>query len=212
MKRILLPIAIFLSTGFAFAQRVMTEGTIQYDVVATSQKAQEATNTFNGATLTVYIKGNNVLQELKSNLLNQAIIYNGKSDTAIILKQAGEQKFIVNMNAADWQQYNRRFESLNYTMSDSSKTVAGYLCKQATATLTDGTEITVYYATTLVPFVKGYDYQFKSLPGLALEYTVKNAAMQVKYTASKVLFNPVPAFKFDVPKSGYRILDYKSSQ
>lgn len=212
MKRIFILFVIFYGISGLRAQRVMTEGTIQYNVSATAENVQNATDIYNGSTLTVYFKGSNALEELKSAVLNQSTLYNSKGDTAVILKQAGEQKFIINLNTADWQQYNRRYEGINYTLSDSSKTIAGYLCKKATATLSDGTEVTVFYSTTLVPLVKGYNFLFKNLAGLAMEYSIKNNALQVTYTANKVLFNPVPAFKFDVPRSGYRILDYKSSQ
>lgn len=173
---------------------------------------QEAAGVFNGATLTIYLKANQAMQELRSNLLNQTIIYDSKADSAIILKQAGEQKFIINLNSADWKDYNRRFTNIKFAEADSTKNITGFMCKKAVAKLEDGTQITAWYATGLTPVIKSYDYQFKSLPGIVLEYEVQNGQMKVSYIASRVLFNPVPAFKFEVPKTGYRILDYKSSQ
>ena len=211
MKKILLVIfslCLFVSIQ---AQRVMTEGTIMYGLTVNGSDAQEAAAIFNGATLTVYIKGNQALQELKSPALNQSTIYDGRNASAIILKQAGEQKFIINLDSSNWQHYNRRYEGITFRYTEETKTIAGFPCKKAIAKLSDGTELSVYYATSLTPFVTGYDYQFKNLPGLALEYEAQNGQMKVTYTANKVLFNPVPAFKFDVPKTGYRILDYKSS-
>jgi GLPGLI family protein len=127
------------------------------------------------------------------------------------LKQAGDQKFIINLDSNNWKHYNRRYDGISFSYSEETKTIAGFPCKKAIAKLSDGTELIVYYALTLNAYVKGYEYQFKTLPGLALEYEVQNGQMKVTYTAKEVISNQVPAFKFDVPKTGYRILDYKSS-
>ncbi len=212
MKKIGLLILLSVAFVAGYSQRVMTEGTILYSVSVTGNNAQEAAGVFNGATLTIYLKANMALQELRSNLLNQTIIYDGKADSAVILKQAGEQKFIINLNPADWKDYNRRYNNIKFTETDSTQNITGFICKKAVAKLDDGTQLTAWYATGLSPVIRSYDYQFKTLPGIVLEYEVQNGPMKVTYTASKVLFNPVPAFKFEVPKTGYRILDYKSSK
>lgn len=211
MKKIFITLTSILLTWGLYAQRVITEGTVIYSLSVNGSAVQEAANVFNGATLTVYFKGNQALQELKSSVLNQSTVYDANSASAVILKQAGDQKFIINLDSNNWQHYNRRYEGITFKYTEETKTIAGIPCKKAIAKLSDGTELVVYYALTLSAFVKGYEYQFKTLPGLALEYEVQNGQMKVTYTAKEVLFNPVPAFKFDVPKTGYRILDYKSS-
>lgn len=212
MKKSIFFFLILISAISLHAQRVITEGTVTYTLsVLTTSKQPEIADIFDGATLNVYMKGTQVLSELKSPLLSQTIIYDGKNLNAVILKESGEQKFIINLTADNWAHYNRKYDGVIYTYSDETKNVAGYLCKKAIGKLKDGTEFTVYYATTLAPYVKGYDYQFKTLPGIALEYEVQNDNMKVKYTASKVALSPIPAFKFDIPQKGYRILDYKSN-
>ena len=211
MRKIFILCTFLFAVGIGYAQRVMTEGTISYILSVDGSAGQEATNVFNGATLTLYVKGTQALQELKSSVLNQSTVYDGRNASAVILKQAGDQKFIINLDSTNWQHYNRRYEGISFTYSDESKTIAGFPCKKAVARLKDGTELVVYYATGLSTFVKGYDYQFKNLPGIALQYEVQNGQVKVTYTADKLFFNPVPAFKFDIPKTGYRILDYKSS-
>lgn len=212
MKKITTVLFIFISAYSFSQQRVISEATISYNIsVNTNNKEPELADIFDGATLTVYIKGDCALSEMKSVLRNQSIIFNGKADTAVILRESGDQKFIINLNANDWKHYNRKYDGVVYTYGTETKTVADYTCKKATGKLKDGTEFTVYYAPTLMPLVKGYDYQFKDLPGLALEYEVQNGNLKVKYSASKINFAPVPQFKFVVPKSGYRILDYQKN-
>ncbi len=208
-------ISVFL-LSFLFisvqSQRVMAEGTILYNLsVITTSKQPEMADIFDGATLAVFFKTNQALSELKSVLLNQTIIYDGKNASAIILKESGDQKFIINLTPENWIHYNRKYDGVTFKFTNDTQTVAGFPCKHAVGTLKDGTEFSVYYASNLNPSIKGYEYQFKGLPGVALEYEVQNGTMKVKYSATKVTFSPVPAFKFEVPKSGYRILDYKSN-
>jgi len=54
--------------------------------------------------------------------------------------------------------------------------------------------------------------QFKNLEGLPLEYELSQGKLRIKYTVSKINMNPVPASKFDIPKSGYRELTYEESR
>ena len=105
----------------------------------------------------------------------------------------------------------KKYEGITFTPTNETKTIAGYTCKKAIAKLKDGTSFTVYYTTDLTTENKEYDYQFKTLPGLALEYESTVGNLHVRYTASKINFDPVPAQKFAVPQSGYREMTYEES-
>jgi hypothetical protein len=41
---------------------------------------------------------------------------------------------------------------------------------------------------------------------------MSNATMQIRYSLSSINLNPVPASKFDIPKSGYREMSYEESK
>lgn len=212
MKKNIFLVLTFFTVLSVRAQQVITEGTVMYSLsVLTTSKEPEIADVFDGATLNVYMRGTQVLSEFKSALLSQTIIYNGKNSDAVILKESGEQKFIINLTSDNWIHYNRKYDGVLYTFTEETKTVAGYPCKKAIGKLKDGTEFTVYYAINIAPYIKGYDYQFKTLPGMALEYEVQNGSVKVRYTATKIILSPIPAFKFDIPQKGYRILDYKSN-
>ena len=66
--------------------------------------------------------------------------------------------------------------------------------------------------TELVPENNNFQYETRSLPGLALEYEISTKDRKVTYTVSKISFSPVPASKFELPKSGYRIMTYAESK
>ena len=76
----------------------------------------------------------------------------------------------------------------------------------------DGNVFTVFFTKELVTENKDYDYQFKNLPGLPLEYESSMGNLKVKYTASKIAFDPIPVQKFTIPQSGYRQLTYAESK
>ncbi len=193
-----------------FAQKVFSEGTILYNVSVISGKAEPGVaDAFDGATLTVYMKGSEVRSDFKSILMTQSIIYSAKDSSAVKLNESGQQKYITYLNSSQWVQYNRKYDGIRFNYQSDSKTVAGYNCKKAVGTLKDGGQIVVYYTPDLVALAPGYEYEFKNLPGMPLEYEVTSGKIVVKYSASSIQFSAVNASRFDLPTSGYKILDYK---
>jgi hypothetical protein len=63
----------------------------------------------------------------------------------------------------------------------------------------------------LIPVNKDFQYLNRNLPGLAMQYEANLGKLKVTYTVSNINFNLVPAAKFDLPKSGYRIMSYEES-
>ncbi|MEK7198521.1 MAG: hypothetical protein AAB212_01175, partial [Bacteroidota bacterium] len=62
--------------------------------------------------------------------------------------------------------------------------------------------------TGIIPSVREFEYEFKDIPGFVLEFESQEAqSKKIRYTATKINLAPVQASKFDVPKSGYRLLD-----
>jgi GLPGLI family protein len=100
---------------------------------------------------------------------------------------------------------------MTFTKTGETKNISGYNCMQATAKLADGNTFTVYYTTELVLENKNYDAQFKDLPGVPLEYESVMGNLRVKYSASKISFDPVPVQRFEIPTSGYREMTYDES-
>jgi GLPGLI family protein len=215
MFRILLIItAIISSASFVNAQKKFTEGTISYDVVINtgSDKPQSA-DLLDGAISTIYIKGNKIHTEMVSSLGTQSTIIDVPKRAITVLKSYGEQKYMINMTADDWKAENKKYENVTFTFDPSaSKTILGYECKKALGKLADGTTFTAWYSPDIVIENKEFIYPERSLPGLAMEYETTMGNLKVTYTVSKLSFSPVPASKFDVPKSGFRVLSYQESK
>ena len=158
-----------------------------------------------------FLKGNLSRAEVDNSMYTSVTIYDSKAGTGVILKEVNGQKLLIRLNEENWNQKNRRFLNLNFVKTKETKTIAGYFCTQAKATMPDGFEITVFYTPELVPENKAYDPPFRNLEGLPLEYEMTKGHLRIKYTLASVNLNPVPASKFDIPSSGYREMTYEES-
>lgn len=198
----------------ASAQKKFSEGTISYDVVINtgSDKPKNA-DFLDGTTVVNYIKGDKSRTEMVSPLGTLTTIYDGSKNSIVILKDIGEQKYMITLTPADWKDANKKYDGISFTYEDGEKMILGYKCKKAIARLQDGTTYTVWYTQDLIPENKNFQYETKTLPGLAMEYeTVNSKGEKTTYTVSKINFNPVPVSKFDLPKSGYRVMTYAESK
>ncbi len=214
-KTVLLLVMVFMlviSLPLA-AQKKVSELTIVYEAsINTGSTEPKMADAFDGATTTVYIKGPMSRSEMASALASFTTIHDARTNTSVLLQEVSGKKVLIRMDAGNWKDKNKRYEGITFTDTKETKVIAGYNCTKAIATLKDGTTFFVYYTTDIIPDNMSYDYQFKDLKGLPLEYEVVLRKMKVKYTASKINTDPVPASRFDVPKTGYREMSYDESR
>ncbi len=193
--------------------RKLTEATISYDIVInTSNTKPQAADLLDGATSVTYLKGNSSRSEMVSSLGTQATIIDGKTGNVAILKEYGEQRYMIKMTPDNWKQSNKKYEGVTFTYYSETKKIAGYDCQKAIGKLADSTTFTVYFTKDLVPVNKDFQYLNKNLPGLAIQYEATMGKMMVTYTVSNINFNPVPQAKLDIPKAGYRVMTYEESK
>ncbi len=210
---ILTAITTLTASTQLMAQRKLTEATITYDIVInTSNEKPQAADLLDGATSVIYLKGNSSRSEMISSLGSQATIIEGKTGNVVILKEYGEQRYMIRMTPDNWKQSNKKYEGVKFTYLNEYKTIVGYNCQKAIGKLTDSTSFTVYFTRDLVPVNKDFQYLNKNLPGLAIQYEATMGKMIVTYTVSNINFNPVPQAKLDMPKSGYRVMTYEESK
>lgn len=197
----------------AQAQRKVSEMTLIYDaVVSTGSADPKLADAFDGATTTIYISGHLSRLEMVSALFTSTTIQDSKTGSAVVLREVSGQKLLIRLSPDDWKDKNKRYEGISFTNTNETKVIANYTCTKAIAKAADGSTFTVYYTKDIMPENKEYDYQFRSLHGLPLEYELVRGNLKIKYTVSQINLNPVPASKFDIPKSGYRELTYQESK
>lgn len=213
-KRVLILAGLFfISFIQIFAQKKFSEGSIVYNVVVnTNDPSPKLADGFDGATNTIYIKGKLSRSELVSVFGTQSTIIDGRTGRVDVLKEYGEKKYMISMTPSDWIEANQKYDSVTFTYQDEYKTIAGYNCRKAIGKLKNGESFTVFFTTELIPENQNFQYSNRSLPGLALEYESNLGKNKVIFSASKISFDPVPASKFDLPKTGFRIMTYKESK
>lgn len=205
-------VLLFLSTGLQ-AQKVFSEGTLVYNMsVETGSGEPKMADMFDGATTTVYLKGNLSRVELVSGLGKEATIHNANNGTAVILKDYSGQKLMITLTAADWEANNKKYNGIQFENTGETAVIAGYNCRKAIAKLSNGTSFIVYYTPDVKVANTSYDSQFKNLPGLAVQYEMTSGQTKFKFTLSKIAFETVSASKFDVPTSGYRVMTYSETK
>ncbi len=193
----------------ANAQKIITEGTLVYNMsVQTGSSEPKMADMLDGATTTIYIKGSQSRSELVSGLGSEATIYDSKKGYGVILKDYSGQKLMITLTKDDWDKKNSKYEGITFDQTNETTVIAGYNCKKAIARVKDGSSFVVYYTPDVDVADKDYGSQFKTLPGLALQYEWQSGKTKYKYTLSKISFDPVSFSLFDIPKSGYRIMSY----
>ncbi|MFL9485246.1 hypothetical protein ACI6Q2_20860 [Chitinophagaceae bacterium LWZ2-11] len=210
MKKIILIIIVVscMQIHVQAQQRVIAECTVNYAVFVDSLKDKDLQQVMKQSSKTVYIKGNNSRTDLVSQGFSQSIIFDKTTSTAVILRELGNNKFMTRLTDSQWIKENKKYEGLLITPTNESKTILGYDCKKADIMLKDSSTFYVFYATAIAPSVKDYEYQFKDIPGFVLEYEMpEKNGKKVLYTAIKVNLSPVPVSRFNIPTSGYRMLE-----
>lgn len=195
------------------AQKILTEGSLIYDIsVQTGNTKPTLPDMFDGATTTIYFKGNHSRSDLVSGLGSETSIFDSKTGIGFLLKDYSGQKLMITMDKDDYDNKNKKYEGITFENTTETKVIAGYNTRKAIAKLKDGTSFVVYYTPELNVANKDYEYQFKTLPGLALQYEWQSGKLKFTYTLSKINTDVVPLSKFEAPKSGYRVMTFAEQQ
>ncbi|MDR0793651.1 MAG: hypothetical protein LBE82_10115 [Chitinophagaceae bacterium] len=208
MKRFLLMCVIVFCASFSFGQiqKIVGDCTVVYAITSNNDSLS---NALSSTTKVLFVKGKEIRTDLESPIFIQSVIYNATSGNAVILKEVNGIKYMSPFDSTQWILHNSCYDSSNVVLSDESKTILGYECKKAIATLKDGSVINIYYATEIMPSTPENIFQFKDIPGFVLEYEsiTEDKKNSIIYTATSINLLPVPAYKFAIPAKGYRILE-----
>jgi GLPGLI family protein len=195
------------------AQKTISEGTITYDIqVEPKQKDAKSAGALKGAKTVVYLKGGMSRTDMTSSLGTETTIYNAKTGNAAILKEYSGQKLMITLTKENWEARNKKFEGIRFENAPETKQVNNYNCKRAVGKLKDGSTISVYYSPDLVALNKDYNLVFSNLPGFPMEYELETDKLVFRYVVSGIDLSPLPASRFDFPKSGYRVMTYDENK
>jgi hypothetical protein len=78
--------------------------------------------------------------------------------------------------------------------------------------LEGGNTFVVYYSTDITTTNKEYYNAFKNLPGIPVKYELESGKLKFKYALTGIGYDNIPDNKFEIPKSGFRVMTYEENQ
>lgn len=189
------------------AQRVLSDGTLTYDIrVVSSGPEAPVSNLFQGSTYTLYFKGYLIRTDLDLGTFRITNIINTQEGTVVQLRIMSGRKFLTRMKISDLKTQMLPYQDAKFTPARGRKNIAGYACREVIARIGDSLSFPVFYTPEILPGEAGRDFLFRNLGGIPLEYENATDRLRMTFTARKLDLAPVPAYRFEIPKSGYREL------
>jgi GLPGLI family protein len=196
-----------------FAQKTVNEATLHYNISIESVSDKPSlSKSLDGAVLTLYITGSESRADMVSTLGTESNIYSNNSGKGYILKEYSGQKLMITLSRENWVQKNQYFQNLKFNLDNTETSIGGFKCKKATATLEGGKTLIVFYSTEVTTANKQYYNAFKNLPGIPVQYEQESGKLKFTYTLTGINYDNIPDSKFDIPKSGFRVMTYEENQ
>jgi GLPGLI family protein len=196
-------IALVILTPLANAQKVSFKGTILYDVKAEGDIPEQAKSMM-PTEMTCKLTADKQSMSMTFGMMEQKTIYDAvKQDVNMLMNVMG-QKFNIKSTAAQISDLKKNEgASTSVKFTNETKTIAGYSCKKAIATIKtkDGseTEVNVFYTDAIDVSSYKFSNSFPEINGLPLEYTMKLGPMSFNLVARSIKKENIPASEFVIP-------------
>jgi hypothetical protein len=211
MKKIVIFFLIINLSVFGNAQKQITDVTLSYDILINRVNQEKNTSNSPSATYRLYVKGALTKSEFINSLGTETTIFNSKTETGVILKEYSGQKLLVNLNKQDWLFQNHLFMKLDFKFSSQLKKIEGKEYQTATAALQDGGKLTVYFDASLNIVNNNYSIAFPGIKGLPIQFENLTNGINYVYKLKEINYDIVSQNSFDIPSSGYRVINYKDA-
>jgi len=155
---------------------------------------------------TVQVKGNQCKTTLNTPKLQQSVIFSSQEDSAVILKEVGENKFFQKINFP--QKNLPVLVTMKKMNTDSVIQIAGYTCNAIQLVFSDETVYDVLYTNAIIPTIPYFEMAFKDIPGLVLSYSITTKkGVSVRYKATMVDLSPITLNQFEFNINDYQIIE-----
>jgi len=204
--------SVFLNSK-SIAQKVINEVSLKYTVALVADNNPSYSKAFEGASLSIYIKGGFSRTEMYNNLGNEISIFDNNTGKGAILKEYSGQKLMIYLSKENWAEKNKHFQQLKLSVTKDQQLINGYNCKKSKATLDDGEGLVVYFSPDYTLNNKQYNYAFPDINGLPIKFELESLGMKFVYTLKEISYDIIPDSKFSIPRSGnYRVLNYDEAK
>jgi hypothetical protein len=203
MKYKITPIIVYLLVAFsASAQtKVVGECSIQFDIEQLQNQDWQKL----GQKI-IQVKGNQCKTTLITPKLVQSIVFSSQEDSAYLLKEIGDNKFLQRIPFPPKSL--PTLVNMKKRISDSVINIAGYTCNELQLTFSDESVYDIVYTPMIIPTIPYFEMAFKDIPGLVLSYSITTKkGVSIRYKATQVDLSPITLNQFEINKNEYQILD-----
>jgi len=194
-------ITFSITAGFTLAQKPGSpfKGVINYKVSYPDSKMEASQQAMMPQTMKVSLSGNKSRIEIAMASMSQIILIDSDLKTTTVLLDMMGQKIAMKPN--------RKTDRPDakepvVKMTSETKEIAGYLCKKAEVSFGDekskGTPLIVYFTEAIGNNRIFYDNEYRTLPGIPMEFQYKMQGMNMLLTASSVEKGKVSNRDFEV--------------
>ncbi|TRZ69797.1 MAG: hypothetical protein D4R97_09335 [Bacteroidetes bacterium] len=185
------------------------EGVITFRITYPGNKLSESQLALFPKALTVMIKGPKSRTDILTGAGSRIEITDHQEKTKIKLLNLMDQKYAIKYTSEDIAKEIAKEPPVKIELSDETKNIAGYLCKNAVITVNDRNgkyTINVYYTPEIGGKLANFDKGiYKDIDGVLMEFTMKTSEMLMRFTAVSVEKKTVSVKEFDIP-SDYSII------
>ncbi|MBK8712258.1 MAG: hypothetical protein IPL97_10365 [Niastella sp.] len=178
----------------SFAKRPFS---ITYALTIYAKNKRSIAETYNGGVKTLFIKGNKAKLIFASLMRIQNVYVNtlnvpGKK-VAVITKESGQHKYYMALDANNWKEYNKKYDSAVCSFTNDSMQVLNYWCKKALLVLPDKNELIIYYYPAEINKTEqAAEPMFNCIPGIVMQYEFhKSNKQKIVYSATDISFLPI---------------------
>ncbi len=197
----------FMAVFFARSQRMLTEAKLTYNLIPLPENGQESiAAAFKNAGYTVWLRGNMARTDFFSQTRQQSVIYNTATGLATLLRESGDEKYQWNLDSLQWKQFNSKWTPTAFRETGDTALLENYNCTRVMGSFAGGDSISIFYTREIFPLANGYNPMFEGLRGIPVQYEWVIDGLKIRYTLVSVQTGPVGASRFDIPKTGYKMI------
>ncbi len=210
---------LLLWPAFAEAQPKITEGKLHYQISYLDLPAELRKNEQQlPHDATFYFKNEKSRIEMSEGVFGKNVtISDKKNKETIVLLNIQGKKFALRKSDSEMVEVRQSMQTdtaktvTTIELVNETKKIAGYVCQKAIITKTKkgiATKSECWYTKDLPPYNTEGDEAFKQIDGFLMQYTIKEASMNMTMTVKMVMALPIEDSYFEIPE-GYKLVSEK---
>ncbi|MBL7928460.1 MAG: DUF4412 domain-containing protein [Bacteroidia bacterium] len=185
----------------AAAQKTINEGKLVFEISYPNSDIPDQQMAMMPTEMVMYIKKDKSRMEMSMGMgMTTVVITDNKAKVATTLMDVMGNKIATKSTEADIEKQSAEQGNFKVQVTDETKTIAGYTCKKAVVTDSEGETSDIYFCEDIK--MEGENWaqkQFKDIKGFPLMYTMKQRGMNMQMTATKISAEKVDDSKFAIP-------------